>query len=45
MLQRYPKPSANFIKPAASDWRDAISKSNLILSAILVVMNPVMELR
>ena len=40
MLQRYPKPSANFIKPAASDWLDAISELNTILSAILAVMNP-----
>ena len=42
MSQRYPKPSANFIKPAASDLLDAISESNAILSAILAVMNPVL---
>ena len=40
MSQRFPKPSTNFIKPAALDWLDAIAESNAILSAILVVMNP-----
>ena len=40
MSQEYPKPSANFTKPAALDWLDAISESNAILSAILAVMNP-----
>ena len=40
MSQRFPKPSTNFIKPAALNWLDAIAESNAILSTILVVMNP-----
>jgi len=40
MLQRYPQPSANFREPAALDWLHAISESNGILSAILVVIHP-----
>ena len=40
MSQRFPKPSANFIKAATLNWLDAIAESNAILSAILAVMNP-----
>ena len=39
-MQRYLQVSANFSSPAALDWLDAVSESNAILSAILVVIHP-----
>ncbi len=39
-MQRYPQVLANFSLPAALDWLDAVSESNAILSAILVVIHP-----
>jgi hypothetical protein len=39
-VQQYPKVSESFSSPAASDWLDAISESNAILSAILAVIHP-----
>lgn len=38
--QSCPQASATFSKPAASNWLDAISESNGILSAILAVIHP-----
>ena len=38
--QQYPQPSANIRLSAVSDWLDAISESNGVLSAILSVIHP-----
>lgn len=40
MSQDCPRVSASLRLPAASDWLDAISESNAILSAILAVIHP-----
>ena len=39
-MQGYPQVSASFNSRAASDWLDAASESNAILSAILAVIHP-----
>ena len=41
-MQQYPQVSANFSSPAALDWLDAISESNVILSIILTVIHPML---
>jgi Oxygenase domain of the 2OGFeDO superfamily len=40
MVQDFPQPSVMFRRPAASEWLDDSSESNLITSAILAVIHP-----
>jgi hypothetical protein len=39
-VQQYPQVSISFSSPAALEWLDAISESNIILRAILAVIHP-----
>lgn len=39
-MQEYPQVSVSLRSPTASEWLDAISESNAIISAILAVIHP-----